>query len=160
MYHIYTDGACSGNGKEVNHGGYGVVVVENDRIVTKFGKPSNNTTNNREELKAILAALFWIGEKDATIYSDSAYSLNTITTWMYSWANKGWIKSDKKVPENLDIIKVVYDIMDNGFKTNVNFVKVKGHSGELFNEIADAIASENESKLNRFMEIYNKERGL
>ena len=152
MYHIYTDGSCLSNGKTENKGGYGVVVVENNKILHTFRKDSVNTTNNREEMKAILAAMLWIGDKEATIYSDSAYALNTFTTWMYSWANKGWIKSDKKVPENLDIIKVVYDIMDNGFRTNIKFVKVKGHSGDLYNEIADGLATGDMNKVNRLIE--------
>lgn len=152
MYHIYTDGSCLSNGKSENSGGYGIVVVKGDKVLHTFSKSCVNTTNNREEMKAILAALLWIEDKEAIIYSDSAYALNTFTTWMYSWANRGWIKSDNKIPENLDIVKVVYDIMDNGFRRNIKFVKVKGHAGNVYNEIADGLATGNSSKVTRLLE--------
>lgn len=150
MLHVYVDGACSGNGKSENTGGYGICVVDDEgNILRTFGKRTTNTTNNREELKAILCGLLWVGDREATIYSDSAYSLNTIQTWMYSWANKGWKNSSNKTPENLDLVKVLYDHMT--FRTNIRFVKVKGHSGNRFNEIADAIASNDLVKLDKYL---------
>ena len=63
---FYTDGACSGN---PGPGGYGVVCldkcysqtisqyIERYTINYKYFKYSKNTTNNREELKAILHVL-------------------------------------------------------------------------------------------------------
>ena len=46
---IYTDGACQGNGKAQNSGGYSYVVVdENDNYITSISVKSENTTNNRE----------------------------------------------------------------------------------------------------------------
>ena len=30
MLHIYIDGACRGNGKEESHGGYGVVIFDDN----------------------------------------------------------------------------------------------------------------------------------
>ena len=47
---------------------------------------SQNTTNNKEELKAILYALIQYGdEPNVVVYSDSNYCVNTFTKWMYSW---------------------------------------------------------------------------
>ena len=53
---IFTDGACSGNGKANNSGGFGVVVMDNYEtyVIDAYSKRNNDTTNNREELKAIL----------------------------------------------------------------------------------------------------------
>ena len=58
MITIYVDGACSGNGKENSKGGFGVVIVDkdNDIVLKKYQEFSKNTTNNREELKAIIYA--------------------------------------------------------------------------------------------------------
>ena len=60
---IYTDGSCTGNGKAVNSGGFGVVVLDNhENLVYTYSKRSENTTNNREELKAILYAMLNYGQ--------------------------------------------------------------------------------------------------
>ena len=140
---IYTDGACSGNGKIKNNGGFGVVAVDEvtNELVFAYRKLCENTTNNREELKAILYALIQFGKIKPTpiVYSDSAYSVNTLTNWMYSWERAGWIKSDKKEPKNLDLIKAYFDLVENqGYQ--INLQKVKGHNNILGNELADQLA--------------------
>jgi ribonuclease HI len=149
---IYTDGACSGNGKAVNSGGYGVVVLDNDEnLLYTYSKRSENTTNNREELKAILYAFLNYGvntTKDINefsqieppiVYSDSAYSINTLNEWMFNWARNGWTKSDKKVPENLDLIQAYYDWYQKGYRIDLR--KVKGHAGDKWNDLADKLAT-------------------
>ena len=140
---IYTDGSCNGNGKAVNSGGFGVVVLDNDEnLVYTYSKRCENTTNNREELKAILYAMIKYGKTPneiPTVYSDSAYAINTLTQWMYGWARNGWLKSDNRTPENLDLIQPYYDLVEKGYK--INLVKVKGHAGNEWNELADQLAT-------------------
>ena len=146
---VYTDGACSGNGKSVNSGGYGVVVLDNDEnLLYTYSKRSENTTNNREELKAILYAFLNYGVNINTnkftnnipiVYSDSNYCVQTFNSWMFSWANNGWIKSDKKTPENLDLIKAYYNWYQKGYRIDLR--KVKGHNGIKWNELADLLAT-------------------
>ena len=58
---------------------------------------------------------------------------------MFSWANNGWRKSDKKIPENLDIIQAYYDWYQKGYRIELR--KVKGHSGNKWNEYADKLAT-------------------
>jgi ribonuclease HI len=141
MITIYTDGACSKNGQKDASGGFGVVVLENNKPIKFYSKRSIETTNNREELKAILYSLLNYGKHSptVTVYSDSAYAINTLTNWMFGWARNGWIKSDKKTPENLDLIKPYYDHLNKGYK--IDLVKVPGHSGVLWNEVADKLAT-------------------
>lgn len=105
---IYTDGSSKGN---PGPGGFGVVVLDdNDNIIELHTERSQETTNNREELKAILWALIKYGEPAAAdkippiVYSDSAYCVNTLTSWMFTWAKNNWTKSDNRTPENLDLI--------------------------------------------------------
>ena len=100
-----------------------------------------NTTNNEMELKAILYVFLKYGHQSPapTIYSDSAYCVNSLNQWIYSWARNGWIKSDKKPPENLEIMKLFYEYYQKGYK--MNLVKVKGHAGNLWNEVADGLAT-------------------
>ena len=79
------------------------------------------------------------GEEVPTVYSDSNYCVQTFNSWMFSWAKNGWIKSDKKTPENLDLIQAYYDWYMKGYR--INLVKVRGHSGNQYNEMADGLAT-------------------
>ena len=143
---FYTDGSCRANGKVNAKGGYGVVGVdENDSVQFVRARFSTGTTNNREELKAILYVMLEYGVKcdewgqPPIVYSDSAYCVNTFNEWMFSWARNGWIKSDKKVPENLDLIQTYYDLYKEGYRIDLR--KIKGHAGEEWNELADQLAT-------------------
>ena len=61
------------------------------------------------------------------------------TNWIFSWANNGWKNSNKKTPENIDLIMKYYNMINNGYK--VDFVKVEGHTGHKWNEYADKLAT-------------------
>ena len=141
MFEIYTDGSCKGNGKISNVGGFGVVVTKDGEIVTTYSKRSENTTNNREEIRAILYAMLLYGSKDnpPIVYSDSAYCVNTFNDWMFRWAKNNWIKSDKKTPENLDLIKEYYNWYQKGYRIDLR--KIQGHAGNKYNEMADKLAT-------------------
>ena len=145
----YTDGACRGNGKESAAGGFGVVVLDDtEKIIDLYSKHCKGTTNNREELKAILYVMlkygkkeynFTIDERPPIVYSDSAYCVNTFNDWMFRWAANNWIKSDGKVPENLDLIQAYYNHYMDGYRIDLR--KIKGHAGEKWNELADMLAT-------------------
>lgn len=151
MVTVYTDGACQGNGKKENSGGFGVVVInEKQEIIEQYSKLCSNTTNNREELKAILYALIKYGTQETAawelhpqtppiVYSDSAYAVNTLTNWMFSWEKNNWKKADKQTPENLDLIQAYFELYQKGYRIDLR--KVKGHAGNKWNEMADALAT-------------------
>ena len=138
---IYTDGACSGNGSATAVGGFGVVVLDDDEnIIETYNHQNQNTTNNREELRAILYALIKYGKQTTPpiVYSDSAYAVNTFNTWMFGWAIKGWLKSDNKPPENLDLIQTYFELWQQGYRISLR--KCRGHAGNKWNEMADKLA--------------------
>ena len=70
---IFTDGSCSGN---PGPGGWGVVAVENNKIIKqKFGS-AEHTTNNKMELTALCEAMkFAQNIKVSNIYTDTNLSL-------------------------------------------------------------------------------------
>lgn len=156
MIEIWTDGACKGNpGK----GGFGVAIFckENDYcdLIFALHKSAEQTTNNREELKAIIVALKWIKEQNLaeciTIYSDSAYCVNMANNWIYSWAMNNWLRSNKKAVENLDLVKQLYDlVVELAFK--VRIIQTRGHCGIWENELVDALATKNDRKINKVLE--------
>lgn len=140
MIVIYTDGSCQGNGKTYNTGGYGIVVYQDNKIINAHGNREENTTNNIQELKAILWAMIHYGQEAEIpiVYTDSSYAFNTLTSWMFNWQKAGWLKSNGKSPENLDLIQAYYYLIKKGYKINLH--KVSGHSGITGNELADKIA--------------------
>ena len=78
------------------------------------------------------------GFENPIVYSDSAYCVNTFSSWMYNWKNNGWLKADGNPPENLDLIKAYYDLEMGGRR--IQLIKIKGHSGIYGNELADKLA--------------------
>ena len=149
---IYTDGSAHPN---PGPGGFGVVVLDKDKnlcnnnyqLVEVYSKQFKKTTNNEMELKAILYSFLNYGininNKEfveiPVVYSDSAYAVNTFNDWMFKWANNTWVKSDKKTPENLDLIKAYYEWYQKGYRIELR--KVKGHAGNIYNELADKLAT-------------------
>ena len=141
---IFTDGSCR---KNPGPGGFGVVVLDdNENVIELHSEHIDlDTTNNREELKAILWAFLKYGVPAAAgktppvVYSDSAYSVNTLTSWMFSWEKNGWIKGDRNKPENLDLIKPFFRYWKRGYRIDLR--KVQGHAGNKWNELADKLAT-------------------
>ena len=144
----YVDGSCVGNGKAVNEGGFGIVTFDDDdKLIDCYAKRNENTTNNREELRAILRVMLTFGvnvnncdwSETPTVYSDSSYCVNTFNDWMFRWAALNWVKSDGKTPENLDLIQAYFEHYQKGYRIDLR--KIKGHAGHLGNEIADKLAT-------------------
>ena len=143
---IYTDGSAHPN---PGPGGFGVVVLDNNENLwyTYSKQFAGKVTNNEMELKAILYAFLNHGVKEENdwnnnipiVYSDSNYCVQTFNDWMFRWARNNWIKSDKKIPENLDLIQAYYEWYQKGYRIDLR--KVKGHAGQSGNELADKLAT-------------------
>lgn len=143
MIKVYTDGACSGNGKEGAIGGWAFCVIgENDELIYGESGAEVNTTNNRMEFIAMLRALQW-AEKNLNnnfieYYTDSALLYNTLTQWIEGWKNNGWKRKTGEI-KNLDLVKQLYEY------SNKNFNHVRGHNGNKdknskWNEYVDKLA--------------------
>ena len=131
---IYTDGACSGN---PGPGGWGVLIkIENENIELSGG--DRETTNNRMELMAAIKALEEIDKDyEITLYTDSNYVKDGITSWISNWKKNNWKTANKKDVKN----KELWMRLDEAIKDkNISWVWVKGHAGVLGNEKADSLA--------------------
>lgn len=132
---IYTDGACTGNpGK----GGFGAVLIYNG-VEKELSRGFRKTTNNRMELMAAIEALNLLKEAcEVDLYSDSKYLTDAINKgWLDSWVKNGWKKADKKPVLNVDLWEQLISAKE---KHSVNFIWVKGHSGNKYNEKCDELA--------------------
>lgn len=149
MIYIYTDGSCS---KNPGPGGFSVIAILNDNTICYAHSEScSNTTNNREELKAIISAIEYtnsLPDQNFIIYTDSSYAEQSINNWMYKWYNNNWQNSKKQTVENLDLIQTLYKYCTIN-SPNFQIKKIKGHNGNVGNELADAAATKNEAKIRK-----------
>jgi ribonuclease HI len=140
---IYTDGACSGN---PGPGGWGVVVYFSDGSVHEIGGGERQTTNNRMEMQAAIAALQFLEASGQTepivLYTDSEYVMKGITQWIFGWKKKGWKTSTGKPVLNQDLWQVLDSLNSRTGKSlaPVEWRYVRGHSGNAGNDRCDTIA--------------------
>ena len=136
IINIWTDGACSGN---PGPGGWGALIKYNNSTKEISGS-EKNTTNNRMEMMAVIKALKYIDTKSKiNLYTDSKYVKEGITNWIIGWKKNNWKNSQKKDVKNKDLW---IELDSLSLKHNINWNWVKGHSGNIENDIADKLATE------------------
>lgn len=150
---IYTDGACSDNGKVTAVGGWAVVLralrkkTSNKReCVTEkaLTGAQHNTTNNEMELTAILEGLKAlkvdsIQDHSYHLYTDSRYCIQCIEDWSHNWIKNGWKTSEQKPVKNKLLIQEILKYR-KAFGDRLTFHWVKGHAGHPINNRVDELA--------------------
>ena len=146
LFKIYTDGSCSTN---PGPGGFAFVVLSSrDYELLKVSGCSEKTTNNYMELKAIVSALkhlkgdpkFDLSIHQIEVYSDSAYCVNPLSQgWLKSWSKNDWKTKKGESIKNVELWKELEFILRK-MCANVKFIKVKGHSGDKYNEMVNDLA--------------------
>lgn len=132
---IYTDGACRGN---PGPGGWGVILSYKGRFKELYGG-EQETTNNRMELMAAIQALEALTLPcSVQINSDSNYVLKGITEWMNNWKKRGWKTASKSPVKNEDLWRRLDAAIA---RHEIEWLWVKGHSGDKGNDRADALAN-------------------
>ena len=131
---IFTDGACSGN---PGPGGWGAILRHKEREKELFGYEPD-TTNNRMELMAVIAALRSLKRPAAVrVHTDSQYVQKGMTEWIQGWKRRGWKTASKEPVKNEDLWRLL-DGLAAGHQ--VEWLWVKGHAGHPENERADELA--------------------
>ena len=133
MIKIYTDGACSGN---PGSGGWAAIIINGNNIEKISGR-SENTTNNRMELVAVISALKFTKDQNLEIYTDSKYTKDGIEKWIINWKKNGWKTANKQDVKNKDLWMEL-DLLAQQKKIKWNWVK--GHSENKYNNMADELA--------------------
>lgn len=151
---MYTDGACSGN---PGPGGWAaLLLIKSERgretITPKGGE--KHTTNNRMELTAVIEGLRFIKknlqakELTVTVVADSSYVINGVE-WSKAWVKRNWLSAKEEPIQNRDLWEQFIELNN---EMEVKFEKVKGHSGNRFNEHVDKMAV---SERDRYKGILN-----
>lgn len=132
---IYTDGACSGN---PGPGGWAAVLMYKDNKKEISGG-QKDTTNNVMELTAVIEGLKLLKYPcEVDLYSDSAYVVNSfLQGWIYNWVKNNWKTVSKEPVKNKELWEELYNLTK---KHKVNFIKVKGHSDNEYNNRCDELA--------------------
>lgn len=140
---MFTDGGSKGNGKAHCVAAYGWYVTDGEKVSFSTGVVPTveiagvvyKSSNNRGELTAILSAVEFVRDHlnefsatEITIVSDSEYSINSITEWIYTWEKDPVKHADKK---NKDLITAARDIVVGLKKTHkVKFQHMNSHQDE------------------------------
>jgi ribonuclease HI len=131
---VFTDGACSGN---PGPGGWGAILRAKGSEKELSGAEAD-TTNNRMELMAVIAAMEALKRPCAvTITTDSQYVMKGMTEWLDGWKRKNWRTANKKPVKNVDL----WQRLDAAIQSHqVDWKWVRGHDGHPENERADQLA--------------------
>lgn len=168
-YFVYTDGACTNNGKHYAKAGYGIFFgIDDPRNVSKEVDPKYPKTNNVAELSAIIETYFIIEQdikagKQIIIVTDSEYCIKCVSSYGEKCSKKEW---NIDMP-NKELVRQLYDAY---LVTNVQFMHIMAHTGRedvhsLGNEWADRLANKaigitecpyNENNKKREQKIYLK----
>jgi ribonuclease HI len=125
-YYVYTDGACSNNGKDNALAGIGIFFGINDsRNISK--KIEGKQTNNTAELSAIIETYNIIendiiNDKKIVIVSDSEYAIRCASSYGEKCHKKCW---NVDIP-NKDLVKTAYELYKD--KLNIEFIHTKAHT--------------------------------
>ena len=134
MIKIYTEGSGINN---PGNGGWAAIINDVGKIL-KISGSEKNTTNNKMELMATIAALKKVNSnKKIQIFTDSKYVKLGITEWIHKWVKNNWQTSKKEDVKNKELWIELFDITNS---LDVEWKWVKAHAGNLLNEEADFLA--------------------
>lgn len=173
-FDIYTDGCAreiSGDdGKSEYHAGWGWWGFDKDggSELFSYGPIGKDGTNNQAELKAVIDAVTIctaLGAKTINLFIDSLYVIKGCTVGITQWPKRGWMTKKQEPVKNLDYWKDYIQAKAKADKSNIKLVfnKVKGHSGNKGNDLADEYAlkgaklSRNGKDTIRYLSSFGKE---
>ena len=131
---VHTDGACLGN---PGPGGWGALLRWRE-IERELSGGEPDTTNNRMELMAAIAALEALREPcDVILTTDSQYVRQGILDWLANWIRRGWKTAGGDPVKNRDLWE---RLQAAAAPHAVDWRWVKGHNGHPENERVDQLA--------------------
>ena len=165
MFLFYTDGSCTKNRTSISEGGYSVVILQiNEKnnqyvLIDYYNEQENNVTNNQMELKGIIKAFEYsqiepYNQDICMVYTDSKYCVNICNKWLFNWVQNGWKRYNNIPLENLSLLQTLYKYYTIDF-FNCQVKWVKGHSNNIGNELADALARDSLQDLLIICNKYN-----
>jgi ribonuclease HI len=144
---IFTDGSYMKK-KTETLAGIGVYFPNGELVNISKKFTVEPITNQRTELYAIYKGIKIIAKnfkfKNIMIYSDSEYSIKSLTIWIDNWKKNSWKSANGKDVLNQDIIKKIDKYLVK-YKGKIKFQHVRAHTGKnddlsKWNDEADKLA--------------------
>jgi len=111
--------------------------VEEGRYASGAEDPS---TNQRMEIASALEAVRALSG-ELVVVSDSTYVVNCFRDrWWEGWLARGWLNKARKPVANRDLWQPLVELVQE--RGDVGFRWVKGHSGDVMNDLVDRLAVE------------------
>ncbi len=136
---VYVDGS-SDNHRTLTGGWAAVILVPGERAKTISGFIKPPTNNQVAELTAAVMGLEYVRERrlggQCEVISDSMYVIRGITMFEATWRLNGWITTNDESVKHQELWKRLMKL-DN---ENVIWKHIRGHHGNVFNEMADHAA--------------------
>ncbi|MDN5923749.1 MAG: ribonuclease HI [Xanthomonadales bacterium] len=131
---VFTDGACLGN---PGPGGWAALLRYGSTEKLLSGA-QHDTTNNRMELMAAIAALEALKRPSSLrLSTDSQYVKNGIEQWVARWRANGWRTSNRQPVKNQDLWQ---RLEAAAAPHRIQWAWVRGHAGHVENERVDVAA--------------------
>ena len=140
-YNIYTDGSTINNCRNSYNASGGIGIYFDNNEFEKISEPFfiYPITNNRCELYACIRAIQLLNIKiknkktikNVIIYTDSEYTINSLSIWIKMWKKRGWKTATGRKPINLDLI-YWFDKLRQLYKHKfiIEFKHVKAHQNK------------------------------
>lgn len=152
VINVFTDGSCfqSVKNKANRPAGYACVFPEYPSFNYSAKLEGKEKTNNRAEYTACIMAMKVANKIDPKmknvlyVHTDSELLINSLTKWITGWKNKNWKKADGSPVKNIDLLKILDDLMKQRV---VVFKHVRAHTGKtdwasIHNDLADRLAKQ------------------
>ena len=144
-FEIYSDGSTRNNGRADAVGAWAYVILNEGKKIYEDCRVEVGTTNQRMELIAAAEALEYLFYNhlavpfdQVVVYTDSAYLHNCYTQkWYRNWQMNGWCNAKKQPVANQDLWERLVRFFE---APEVEFVKVKGHADNQWNNYVDKLA--------------------
>ena len=131
---IHTDGACLGN---PGPGGW-AALLRYGSTERELAGGEADTTNNRMELMAAIAALeAQTSPCEVVLHTDSQYVKKGIGEWLPNWIRRGWKTAGGDPVKNRDLWE---RLAAASTRHQMTWKWVRGHSGHVDNERVDQLA--------------------
>ncbi len=140
--HIYTDGSWNNIEKDM---GIGIAAQYKHHIIIHSAHIGKGTVNIAEltAIEVALEKLKKYSDKPFKIYTDSQYCIGVLSM---NW----------KAKKNIELITRIKDLISEF--DNVEFIKVKGHSDNLMNNLVDKLAVDARKNQNKAKVLVDNDR--
>lgn len=136
LVEIWTDGGCKPN---PGPGGWAAILRFGEATRELTGA-ERDTTNNRMELTAACAALEALKRPcRVMLHTDSEYVRNGMERWIKGWVRNKWRNAAKDPVKNYELWQ---RLLAAAAPHEVEWLWVRGHSGNPMNERADELATQ------------------